>query len=190
MVRHIGFEVIEDSISHDDCDNKEDSCEEKSFILIVRKPALTVSHDWTVSLEQRKSLPPPVYKAYSAPPEIEEEPESGSCWSKQLSLVGKNKSVIDFGCAGGYFAKMLLKSGCQVTGVELNPEAAKVAEKYCQKVLVLDIDDVSIADALEGEKYDVAVFGDVLEHLRVSLESSARGQFYSSSGWLCSRFYS
>lgn len=166
FVRRIGFEVLENSVSRDDCEHTKDSCEGKAATLIAKKPARSASDDGTVFAEQSKSLPPPVYKVYSAPQAIEEDAESGSCWSKQLALVGKNKSVIDFGCAGGYFAKMLLKNGCQVTGVELNPEAAKVAEKYCQRVLVLDIDDISIADVLKDEKYDVAVFGDVLEHLR------------------------
>lgn len=166
LVRRTGFEILKNNVIHTSDEQAKDSGEPKKITFLVKKPRRNVPDDWTLSSQQSESLPPPIYKAYPAPPDIEEDIESGSCWSKQLALVGRNKSVIDFGCAGGYFAKMLLKRGCQVTGVELNPEAAKVAEKYCQKVLVLDIDDVSIADVLKDEKYDVAVFGDVLEHLR------------------------
>jgi len=113
-----------------------------------------------------KGIAPPTYKTYLAPQATKEEADSGSCWSKQMKLVGSNKSVIDFGCAGGYFAKMLAKNNCQVTGVDLNPEAAKAAEQYCTRVVVLNLDNISIPEAFPNEKYDVAVFGDVLEHLR------------------------
>lgn len=85
---------------------------------------------------------------------------------KMLAMVGKNKRVIDFGCATGYFAKLLSAEGCKVVGVEINPEAAKVAEEYCQKVLVADLDNVDLGSLLGDEKFDVATFGDVLEHLK------------------------
>ena len=85
---------------------------------------------------------------------------------KMLSFIGTDKKVIDFGCASGYFSELLTKKGCIVTGVEINPEAAKLAEQYCQKVIVADLDFVSLQEILPNEDFDVAIFGDVLEHLR------------------------
>ncbi|HCF26081.1 MAG TPA: methyltransferase type 11, partial [Cyanobacteria bacterium UBA11049] len=83
-----------------------------------------------------------------------------------LRLVGEGKRVIDFGCATGYFSQLLTKKGCTVTGVEINPEAAKVAEQYCEQIIVADLDFVSVTAILPKQAFDVAVFGDVLEHLR------------------------
>ncbi|MGB3757657.1 MAG: methyltransferase domain-containing protein [Rivularia sp. (in: cyanobacteria)] len=96
--------------------------------------------------------------------------DDNSSLKKMLSLIGKNQRVIDFGCATGYFARLLTDRGCEVTGVEVNSKAAKVAENHCDEVIVADLDFVSLNDILSEkvskEKFDVAIFGDILEHLR------------------------
>ncbi len=96
----------------------------------------------------------------------EDDLDDNNSLKKMLRLVGNNKRVIDFGCAVGDFAQMLTAKGCQVTGVEVNPQAAKVAEQYCEQVIVVDLDFVSLAEILPQQAFDVVVFGDVLEHLR------------------------
>ncbi|MDF5719224.1 MAG: methyltransferase domain-containing protein [Rhizonema sp. PD37] len=96
----------------------------------------------------------------------EDDLDDNNSLKKMLRLVGNNKRVIDFGCAVGDFAQMLTAKGCQVTGVEVNPQAAKVAEQYCEQVLVVDLDFVSLTEILPKQAFDVVVFGDVLEHLR------------------------
>ena len=106
-------------------------------------------------------------KNYPSPEEVTEESlDNNSSLRKMLDLVGNSKEVVDFGCATGYFSKLLQKKGCMVTGVEINIDAAKVAEKYCHRVVIADLDFVSIRDILPSQKFDVAVFGDILEHLR------------------------
>ncbi|HEY9702858.1 MAG TPA: class I SAM-dependent methyltransferase, partial [Allocoleopsis sp.] len=85
---------------------------------------------------------------------------------KMIFLIGENKNVLDFGCASGYLANLLQKRGCQVTGLEINAEMAEMARKYCEEVFVCDLDFDSLKDMLGERKFDVAVFGDVLEHLR------------------------
>ncbi|MCM0592556.1 MAG: class I SAM-dependent methyltransferase [Gloeotrichia echinulata CP02] len=96
----------------------------------------------------------------------EEALDENNSLKKMLTLIGANKRVVDFGCATGYFAQLMNQKGCTVTGVEINPEAAKIAEKYCKEVIVADLDYVSVIDILPTQEFDVAVFGDVLEHLR------------------------
>ncbi|MBD2604846.1 methyltransferase domain-containing protein [Scytonema hofmannii FACHB-248] len=85
---------------------------------------------------------------------------------KMFYLIGDNQRVVDFGCATGYFAQLLKKKGCIVTGVDINSDALKVAEQYCTEVIVADLDFVSVTEILPRQEFDVAVFGDVLEHLR------------------------
>ncbi|MBR8834993.1 MAG: class I SAM-dependent methyltransferase [Stigonema ocellatum SAG 48.90 = DSM 106950] len=92
--------------------------------------------------------------------------DENSSLKKMSRLVGENKRLIDFGCATGYLAQLLVNKGCQVTGVEVNSKAAKVAEEYCEEVIVADLDFVSVAEIVPGQVFDVAVFGDILEHLR------------------------
>ena len=96
----------------------------------------------------------------------EEGLDDNSSLKKMLNLIESGKEVIDFGCATGYFSRLLQNKGCIVTGVEINPDAAKVAEQYCEKVIIADLDYVSVKDIFPEQKFDIAVFGDVLEHLR------------------------
>ncbi|WP_414526889.1 glycosyltransferase [Nodularia chucula] len=106
-------------------------------------------------------------KDYPSPEELTEEAlDDNSSLKKMLQLIGKGKQVADFGCATGLLAHLLQKRDCVVTGIEINPDAAKVAEKYCEKVIVADLDFVSLTKILPREKFDVVIFGDVLEHLR------------------------
>ena len=100
----------------------------------------------------------------------ERDLDKNSSLKKMLSLIGENKQVIDFGCATGYFARLLNDRGCEVTGIEVNPKAANIAQKYCKQVIIADLDFSCLSDIFSEEilekKFDVAVFGDVLEHLR------------------------
>lgn len=97
---------------------------------------------------------------------VVEKLDENSSLKKMLDFIEEDKQVIEFGCATGYFANLLINKRCVVTGVEINPDAAKVAEQYCKEVIVADLDLVSVEEILGSQKFDIAVFGDVLEHLR------------------------
>jgi SAM-dependent methyltransferase len=81
-------------------------------------------------------------------------------------LVGDGKRVLEVGCATGYMSEHLSRRGNRVTGVDIDEEAAQEARLHCEEVIVADLDSRPLAEFLEGKQYDVAVFGDVLEHLR------------------------
>jgi SAM-dependent methyltransferase len=85
---------------------------------------------------------------------------------KSIELVGSDKRVVDFGCSTGFVARVLSDRGCTVTGIELDAEAAAKARAYCDRVIEADLDELDLAEALGGEKYDVGLFGDVIEHLK------------------------
>ncbi len=49
-----------------------------------------------------------------------------------LDLVGKNKRVLELSCSTGYMSQLLSEEyNDSVTGVEIDPNAAKLAKKYC-----------------------------------------------------------
>ena len=83
-----------------------------------------------------------------------------------LSMIGFNKSVLEVGCASGYLTKLLVERGCDVVGMEIDPDAADVAEKWADRVVVGDVDDEDIWNYIKDESFDVVLLGDVLEHLR------------------------
>ena len=82
-----------------------------------------------------------------------------------VELVGRDKRVLDVGCAGGYLGRMLARRGCRVSGVEQDPEAAEAAEKVLDTVLVGDVATLDLVGHFGKESFDVIVFGDVLEHV-------------------------
>ena len=91
-----------------------------------------------------------------------------------VELVEHGKHVLDVGCATGNLAEVLAEHGCKITGVEVDPEAARQAEKHCERVIVGDIEDLDLGGELGDESFDVIVFGDVLEHLKDPLGTLKR----------------
>ena len=94
-----------------------------------------------------------------------------------LDIVGYNKRVLEVGCATGYFTKALSDRGCQVVAIELDPDAAAIAEKWAERVVIGDLDAGTLWSELEREQFDAITFGDVLEHLRdplATLRSAVR----------------
>lgn len=83
-----------------------------------------------------------------------------------LGMIGHNKTVLEVGCATGYFTKVLAERGCKVTGMELDPEAAALAQEWAERVVVGNADDPAPWELIDDESFDVVTFGDVLEHLR------------------------
>jgi 2-polyprenyl-3-methyl-5-hydroxy-6-metoxy-1,4-benzoquinol methylase len=83
-----------------------------------------------------------------------------------LQLVGHGQRVLEFGCAAGHVTEVLVERGCSVVGLELDPGAAELASRSATEVHVVDLDTEDFAGELSGQLFDVALFGDVLEHLR------------------------
>jgi 2-polyprenyl-3-methyl-5-hydroxy-6-metoxy-1,4-benzoquinol methylase len=83
-----------------------------------------------------------------------------------VELVGGSKRVLDVGCATGYLARVLADRGCTVSGLEFDAEAAEEARPALDRLVVGDVETMDLAEAFGEERFDVVVFGDVLEHLR------------------------
>jgi GT2 family glycosyltransferase/2-polyprenyl-3-methyl-5-hydroxy-6-metoxy-1,4-benzoquinol methylase len=80
-------------------------------------------------------------------------------------LAGRDRDVLEVGPATGYVAKALRDRDCRVTGIELDPEAAEVAAQFCERMIVGDIEELVLEEVFPDQRFDVVVYGDVLEHL-------------------------
>jgi len=86
--------------------------------------------------------------------------------TQQIRLVGSNRSVLEVGPARGYVTRELSKMGCRVTCIEINPEIASIAERFCEQMIVGDVEKIDLDETLQGKQFDVVLLGDILEHLR------------------------
>ncbi|HEX5089857.1 MAG TPA: class I SAM-dependent methyltransferase [Nocardioides sp.] len=82
-----------------------------------------------------------------------------------VQLVGKDKVVLDVGCAAGDTALALTEAGCHVSGVDIEDAVPDERRDLFQKLLVADIEKAPLTTLFEPGTFDVVVFGDVLEHL-------------------------
>jgi SAM-dependent methyltransferase len=80
-------------------------------------------------------------------------------------MIGGNKRVLEFGCASGYVSRVLRDQGCRVVGIEIDPEFASQAKEFCEEVIIGNAEDLDLESILGERSFDVAVFGDVLEHM-------------------------
>ncbi len=81
-----------------------------------------------------------------------------------LALAGRPRRALDVGCSTGYLASRLVERGSLVTGIERDAAAAEEARRWCQDVLVGDVEIMDFP--LSPGSFDVVLCGDVLEHLR------------------------
>jgi SAM-dependent methyltransferase len=82
-----------------------------------------------------------------------------------ISLVGRDKIVLDVGCAAGDTASMLIARDCRVSGVDIDASAAEPAREILDELVIADIDRSPLSEHFKAESFDAVIFGDVLEHL-------------------------
>ena len=108
--------------------------------------------------------------------DVEVDPSaSNTAHGAAVQMVGYGKRVLEFGCAAGHVTKVLVEQNCIVTGVERDATAASGAGRYAHRVVVGDIEADEVWGELEGNTFDVLMFGDVLEHMRDPLAVLRRG---------------
>jgi len=82
-------------------------------------------------------------------------------------IPGNAKRVVEAGSSSGALARAYkeINRTCEYIGIEVDAKYADLSRRYCDRVLVANIDqlDSSILDQLT--EIDCWVFGDVLEHL-------------------------
>jgi SAM-dependent methyltransferase len=83
-----------------------------------------------------------------------------------LAEIKKGPNVIlEIGSGAGGTAKIIRSEGkaSQLIGVEINQDAAKLSEKYFDKVFVGNIEEMELGTI--GGSFDYIIMGDVIEHL-------------------------
>jgi len=80
---------------------------------------------------------------------------------------GRGRRLLDVGAAQGMLAERFTERGFEVTCIEGDPELAEMSRPKCHRMIVADLD--APVPQLEG-KFDVIIYGDILEHLKNPME--------------------
>lgn len=94
----------------------------------------------------------------------------GSNSNDSLSIlydfVPPHSFVLDVGCSIGQLGAALKKEkACRVIGLELNRDAARIAENVLDQVVVGDACTTDFVSLAGSERFDAVIFADVLEHI-------------------------
>jgi SAM-dependent methyltransferase len=76
--------------------------------------------------------------------------------------------LVEVGCSSGALAREVKRANprCHYVGIDIDPEYAALARRYCDEVFALDIDGADDAFFAAQAGADAWIFGDTLEHLR------------------------
>jgi len=87
-----------------------------------------------------------------------------SSHTKIIEIIKKKgpAKILDVGCASGYIGKAL-GDEYHLVGIDSDKQSAELAAKYYKQITIADLDDFK---SKTKERYDIIIFGDVLEHLK------------------------
>ena len=103
------------------------------------------------------------WQRYSYAIDLQED----STANKVLRLIGNNKHVLELGCAVGSMTQAMKENnGCSVVAVEIDPLMAEMAEPFCERLIIADLETLDFTATFKDERFDVVVAADVLEHLK------------------------
>jgi len=77
------------------------------------------------------------------------------------------KNIVECGSSSGALAKAYKEnnSACNYIGIEIDSEYARLSQRYCDSVMVANLDQLDNSILGHLTEIDCWVFGDVLEHL-------------------------
>ena len=87
--------------------------------------------------------------------------------ARVVRIVGEDKRVMEIGAGPGSITRLLTSvSKCRVTALEIDSEAIKKLAPFCERVYQVDLNNKTWPEVVEsGDRFDVVVAADVLEHV-------------------------
>ena len=150
LARYAGLEVLEVGTQWEPKGYSDGSDGWADTMLVAGKPEIKIDTDKKDHIYKRT---------------IDEDGENSL--SKIIKYIQPDTAVLELGPATGYLTEYMQKKlNCSVDCVEISPEMAEVAEKYCRYMLVGDLDEIDLEEHFKEETYDCILMADILEHLK------------------------
>lgn len=151
LAAYVDLEVLSVDTHWGSKEYEDDSDLWADTVLVARKPETTESAKPSAEHLYRRDI----------------DGESDDSLGRVIQYIQPDQRVLELGPATGYLTKYLKEErGCSVHCIEVSETMAREAERYCEKMVIADIDSVSMEEVFDGHTYDLIVISDVLEHLR------------------------
>jgi 2-polyprenyl-3-methyl-5-hydroxy-6-metoxy-1,4-benzoquinol methylase len=86
--------------------------------------------------------------------------------ARVVRMIGKNQRVLEIGSGPGSITKQLKGTGdCRITALEIDPVAIELVKPFCEAVHSADLNADDWEKVLVGQKFEVVLAADVLEHV-------------------------
>jgi 2-polyprenyl-3-methyl-5-hydroxy-6-metoxy-1,4-benzoquinol methylase len=86
--------------------------------------------------------------------------------ARVVRMIGKNQHVLEVGSGPGSITKQLKATGaCTITALEIDPVAIELVKPFCDAVYSADLNANDWEKVLGGQKFEVVLAADVLEHV-------------------------
>ncbi|QTN30248.1 methyltransferase domain-containing protein [Rhodoferax sp. AJA081-3] len=159
----------------------------KEDFSLTFEPKHYLRHDWQGTVkrtggyhleEWQRSVMEKQLQQQSTNPSPAAAPDEPTNYNRDLlPLIPPNaRGVVEVGCNNGALARAYkaINPACKYTGIEVDAGNAEGSRRYCDEVLLMDIESVDESFYAKYADYNVWIFGDVLEHLRYPWEVLAR----------------
>ena len=83
-----------------------------------------------------------------------------------VARVPARSCVLDVGIGDGTVGDVLRRMGCKVCGVEYDKQLAEQSRDKYERLIEGDVESLDLVDSFTGQRFDVVLMLDVLEHLR------------------------
>lgn len=84
-------------------------------------------------------------------------------WKRLEQELLRGTKILELGVGDASLTRKLAEAGAIVDAIEIDSQAASLAQPYCRHVLIADANSIERAGLTE--KYDIVIAADVLEHL-------------------------
>src|SRR5687768_5180925 len=85
--------------------------------------------------------------------------DENSAHAALVRLIGQGRRVLEVGPGWGHVTRALKQRGCHVTCLELSSEMAAVSERFCDRMIIGNIETADLGQELPSRGFDVITFG-------------------------------
>ncbi len=101
-----------------------------------------------------------------------ESPAGKERWKRRVGMLTEfilpKSKVLELGCGTGYFTGEIIKTGAEITAIDISPDLINAARESIRAANVKFLVDNACSMAFEDERFDYVIGSSVLHHLNIN----------------------